>query len=135
MFVLDASIVASWCFPDEAHPFADAAFERIASDTAIAPSLLWFELRNVLLMGERRKRLTQTQTSGFLQQIGDLPIETDIESESDVILNLARTYQLTVYDAAYLELAQRKSLPLATLDSALMDAARAVHVLLVGEET
>jgi predicted nucleic acid-binding protein len=133
MFVLDASVVASWCFPDESHSNAEAAFRRIADGAAAAPALLWFEVRNVLLMGERRGRLSEAQTSRFLKYLGELPIEVDREPEETQVLSLARTYRLSVYDAVYLELAQRKALPLATLDRALIDAARSEQVPLVGE--
>ena len=66
MFVLDAPVVASWAFPDESHPNADAAFRRIADETASVPALLWFELRNVLLMAELRKRISEAQVGRFL---------------------------------------------------------------------
>ena len=134
MFVLDASVVASWCFPDEFAPNAEAALRRIARETALAPTLLWFELRNVLLMGERRNRLSEAQTTSFLKYIGELPVEVDRDPDDGVVLSLARAYRLSVYDAVYLELAQRKGLPLATLDNALMAAARAGKVPLVGED-
>jgi predicted nucleic acid-binding protein len=134
MFVLDASVVASWCFPDEFAPNAEAALRRIAQETALAPALLWFELRNVLLMGERRNRLSEAQTTSFLKYIGELPVEVDRDPDDGVVLSLARAYRLSVYDAVYLELAQRKGLPLATLDNALMAAARAGKVPLVGED-
>ena len=132
MFVLDASVVGSWCFPDESHPNAEAAFRRIADETAFVPSLLWFELRNVLLMGERRNRLSEVQTARFLKYIGELPIQVDHDPDDGLVLSLARTHRLSVYDAAYLELAQRKGLPLATLDNALINAARVERVPLVG---
>ena len=134
MFVLDASVVASWCFPDEFAPNAEAALRRIAQEAALAPALLWFELRNVLLMGERRNRLSEAQTTSFLKYIGELPVEVDRDPDDGVVLSLARAYRLSVYDAVYLELAQRKGLPLATLDNALMAAARAGKVPLVGED-
>ena len=134
MFVLDASVVASWCFPDEFAPNAEAALRRIAQETALAPALLWFELRNVLLMGERRNRLSEAQTTSFLKYIGELPVEVDRDPDDGVVLSLARADRLSVYDAVYLELAQRKGLPLATLDNALMAAARAGKVPLVGED-
>jgi predicted nucleic acid-binding protein len=134
MFVLDASVVASWCFPDEFAPNAEAALRRIARETALAPALLWFELRNVLLMGERRNRLSEAQTTSFLKYIGELPVEVDRDPDDGVVLSLARAYRLSVYDAVYLELAQRKGLPLATLDNALMAAARVGKVPLVGED-
>jgi predicted nucleic acid-binding protein len=133
MFVLDASVVASWCFPDESHPNAEAAFRLIADESASVPALFWFELRNVLLMGERRNRLSQAQTARFLQCISELPMEVDRDPDEGLVLNLARTHRLSVYDAVYLELAQRKLLPLATLDSALINAAWAERIPLVGE--
>jgi len=134
MFVLDASVVANWCFPDESHPNAEAAFRRIAAETALVPTLFWFELRNLLLMGERRGRLSDAQITLSLRDLSELPIEVDHDPDEARVLALARTHRLTVYDAVYLELAQRKELPLATLDSALINAARIENVPLVGEE-
>ncbi|MGH7100985.1 MAG: type II toxin-antitoxin system VapC family toxin [Acetobacteraceae bacterium] len=98
-----------------------------------APASLWFEVRNVLLMGERRRRLSEGQTSRFLRYLAELPIEVDREPDEALMLSLARRYRLGVYDAVYLELAQRQALPLATLDQALIDAARSEKVPLVGE--
>jgi predicted nucleic acid-binding protein len=125
MFVLDASVVASWCFPDEVHPRAEAALRRIAVEPGVAPVLLWFELRNVLLIGERRNRVTPAQTARFLRHVADLPIEVDHGADENAVLGLARTHLLTVYDAVYLELARRRGLSLATLDQALIKAAQA----------
>ena len=133
MFTIDTSVVASWCFPDEIHANADVAFRRIAKDTACAPVLLWFELRNVLLVGERRGRLTATQIGRFLGYVANLPIETDRDPDETRVFGLARSYRLSIYDAAYLELTQRRAIPLATLDGALMKAARAEKIELVGE--
>jgi predicted nucleic acid-binding protein len=134
MFVLDASVAASWCFPDEAHLNAEAAFRLIVQEPALAPALLWFELRNVLLMGERRNRLSEAQTARFLKYMNELPIEVDREPDDGMVLSLARAHRLSVYDAVYLELAQRRALPLATLDRALMNAARSEKIALIGEE-
>ena len=132
MFVIDASVVASWCFPDESHPTAEMALRRLKNERATAPVLLWFELRNVLLIGERRGRLNETQTAQFLRHVSNLPIEIDREPDQVAALSLARAHRLSFYDAAYLELAQRKSMPIATLDDALLDAARAEKIALVG---
>ncbi|MDR3440587.1 type II toxin-antitoxin system VapC family toxin [Telmatospirillum sp.] len=134
MFVLDASVVASWCFPDESHPNAEAAFRRIADETALVPALLWFEFRNLLLMGERHNRLSEAQVVNSLKDVSELPIDVDHAPDESRVLSLARIHRLTVYDAVYLELAQRKELSLATLDRALIAAARAEKVPLVGEE-
>jgi predicted nucleic acid-binding protein len=134
MFVLDASVAASWCFPDESHKNAEFALRLIAHETAIVPTLLWFELRNVLLMSERRNRLSETQTARFLKYFRELPIEVDRDPDDGLVLSLARKHRLSVYDATYLELAQRKALPLATLDKALIKAAHVEEVRLIGEE-
>jgi predicted nucleic acid-binding protein len=134
-FVLDASVTASWAFRDEQHPHADLALERIRSDQAIAPSLWWFEVRNILIVSERRKRLTESDTATFLRDFATLPIDLDITPETNEVLRLARAFQLSVYDAAYLELALRKSIPLATLDTDLIRAARLASVPVIGETT
>jgi predicted nucleic acid-binding protein len=131
-FVLDASIVHDWAF-DELHPTANTARERLRIEAAVAPSLWWFEVRNGLVMAERRGRVTEQQTANFLREILRLAITLEGSPNEISILDLARRYRLTVYDAAYLELAIRRALPLATLDTALMRAARAEAVPLVGD--
>ena len=83
-------------------------------------------------MGERRNRLSEAQTARFLKYIGELPIEVDRDPDDNLVLSLARTHRLSVYDAVYLELAQRKDLPLATLDKALISAAQVERIALVG---
>lgn len=134
-FVLDASVTACWAFHDETHPHADAALVRIKTDQAIAPSLWWFELRNILVENERRRRLSEVDTAAFLRDIAIFAVELDLTPETNEVLRLARTYQLSVYDAAYLELSLRKSSPMATLDTALIKAARAESVRIIGENT
>jgi predicted nucleic acid-binding protein len=84
-------------------------------------------------MGERRNRLSEAQTARFLQYMSELPIEVDRDTDDSMVLGLARIHRLSVYDAVYLELAQRRAIPLATLDRALMEAARAEKVPLIGE--
>jgi predicted nucleic acid-binding protein len=131
-FVVDASVAACWLMPDERHPFANAAFARIASDPAIAPVLWRFELRNLLMVNERRGRLDAAKTARALRLLRALPITIDSAEDEDTLMELARQHRLTVYDAAYLELALRRGLPLATLDTALANAAGAEAVPLVG---
>lgn len=133
-FVLDASITACWAFHDEDHPLADAALTRIRTDQAVAPTLWWFEVRNILIVNERRKRIREVATAAFLRDITTLAIDLDITPETNEILRLARAHQLSVYDAAYLELALRKNIPLATLDTDLIKAARSESVSIVGEK-
>ena len=123
-FVVDASVVGSWVLPDENHPESLTALERLKDDEAFAPSLLWFELRNLLLANERRQRITPAQTAAALNLVEELPLRLDGQADSDTTLQLARAYRLTIYDAAYLELAVRRHLALVTFDTALAEAAR-----------
>ena len=124
-FVLDASIPACWALQEEDDPRADAAFARIRSDEAVVPSLWWFEIRNILVVNEQRKRITESDSGGFLRDLAGLRVRVDREPEESVVLRLARTHGLSVYDAAYLELALREAIPLVTLDAQLTAAARA----------
>ncbi len=130
-FVLDASITACWAFQDEDHPDADLAFLRIRSEEAIVPCLWWFEVRNILVVNERRRRITESDTDAFLLNLSRLRILVDRVAAESSVLRLARTCRLSVYDAAYLELAQREKLPLATLDADLRKAAAGEGVALV----
>jgi predicted nucleic acid-binding protein len=129
--VLDASVVVDWALPDEGHPVAEAALRMLADAEGMAPALLWFEVRNALLVGERRGRLTRARAAAFLARLARLPILIDHAPDETVTLDLARTHKLTVYDAAYLELACRRVLPLASLDRALRAAAPALGIALV----
>ncbi len=105
---------------------------RVRTDEARVPSLWWFEVRNVLLVNERRGRLTERETAAFLHALSRLVITVDRSPGEDVLV-LARRYGLTAYDAAYLELARREDLSFATLDRQLIEAARAERVTLIGE--
>ncbi len=131
-FVIDASTTLCWAFSDESEKVADAARNRIARSHAFAPSLWWFELRNALIVNERRKRITEPEVDEFLDQVAQLAIMIDRSPDEAALLALARRYRLTVYDAAYLELAQRRREPLATLDQKLAAAAQAESVGLIG---
>jgi predicted nucleic acid-binding protein len=132
-FVVDASVVACWFMPDERHPVAEAAYRRVARDPAVAPVLWWYELRNMLIVSERRGRLDSDKTAHVLRLLKGLPVAVDVDVEEDVLMQLARRHRLTVYDAAYLELAVRRDYPLATLDAALSRAARTERIALIGE--
>jgi predicted nucleic acid-binding protein len=131
-FVLDASIAACWAFADEDHPIAALALDRIRTDEARVPSPWWFEVRNVLIMNERRKRLAEGDTAAFLDGLARLGVTMDRSPVEADVLTLARRHRLTVYDAAYLELARRDGVVLATLDADLAAAARAETVVLLG---
>ena len=131
-FVLDASVAVTWAFEDENHPDAALALARLQSDAALVPTLWWFELRNALLVNERRGRLTEAATAGFLRDLGRLAIGVDRSPDEAALFMLARRHRLTVYDTAYLELARREALPLASLDGDLRKAAPAEGVPLLG---
>ena len=131
-FVLDAAIVACWAFEDEDHQVAELALKRIPTDEARMPALWWFEVRNILVVNERRKRLTERDSGTFLRGLGRLRITIDRAPEEADVLMLARGHLLSVYDASYLELARRDGMPLATLDKDLVTAASAVGVPLPG---
>ena len=132
-FVIDASITACWAFDDEDHPVAALALDRIRADEVRVPSLWWFEVCNALIVNERRGRLTQAEMSAFLRGLSRLGVMVDREPNEEHVLMLARRHQLTVYDACYLELASRESLPLATLDTDLGNAAHREKVQLIGD--
>jgi predicted nucleic acid-binding protein len=121
-FVVDASVAGSWFLPDESHPEAISALDRLKDEEAFVPTLLWFEIRNLLLWNERRRRITPAQTAAALSLFQGLPLMIDNQPDSAAALQLAREHRLTVYDAAYLELAVRRHLPLLTFDHQLATA-------------
>lgn len=122
-FVVDASVAATWLLPDESNPVAEAAYRRLLTDTALVPSIWWYEMRNIFISNERRGRISSDHTARALMLLAGLPITVSATQDSDNIMALARKHRLTVYDAAYLELAQREIILLATLDEALIRAA------------
>lgn len=132
-FVLDASTTASWAFPDEKDSTAARAAELLESsaDNAVVPALWWYEVRNILVINERRGRIVMSRSAVFLDQLAQLSIQIDSGFDSGFILDLARGHALTVYDAAYLALAIRERLSLATLDKALQAAAAAEGIPLL----
>ena len=130
-FVLDCSIAVAWLFDDEATPEADALLDRLKNDSALVPGLWHLEIGNVLVRAERHKRASSAQVAAHLELLGRLPIVTDAETQPRAfreILTLARTQRLTTCDAAYLELAMRRGVALATRDKALVQAARHLGV-------
>ncbi|AGA28315.1 putative nucleic acid-binding protein, contains PIN domain [Singulisphaera acidiphila DSM 18658] len=133
--ILDCSIVMAWFFADESSEYADDVARQLPDQMAYVPSNWPLEVANTLIMGERRKRSTQTQAARLIKNLAALPITVDEESNLHAwnsTLSLAREQNLTAYDAAYLELAMRRGLPLATLDDKLKAAATAVGVPLFG---
>ena len=134
--VLDSSVSLSWCFADELTDVTDALLEAVTSSGASAPSIWPLEVLNGLAMAERRGRIDapkRQRLAGFLR---DLPVVIDDETASlawTVTAQLAARFRLTLYDAAYLELAQRRGLPLASLDQELRDAGTALGISLLGK--
>ena len=123
--VLDASVAASWLLEDEFDPGTEAAIVQLSEEGAVVPPLWHYEVRNTLLVAERRGRLSGSDAVQLLDRLTWLPIETDREADLMVAFNLARDHGLSFYDAMYLELATRSDAPLATLDAKLARAAAA----------
>jgi predicted nucleic acid-binding protein len=120
----------AWCFTEEATEFTQTLLSRLSNLTAsaVVPALWLYEVANVVELAIRRGRIPKETAAAFLESLADLPIEVENPSRAQVFLTvrtLARQYQLTAYDAAYLELAIRHKLPIASLDKALSRAALA----------
>ena len=121
--VIDSSLAAAWCFPDERTDYTNAILRAVAAPLeAVAPRLWAYEVSNSVLMGLRRKRITHADAQEFFECIKGLPIRLADPVSYDVVFGLADRHGLTVYDAAYLDLALREGLPLASLDKALCKA-------------
>ncbi len=116
---------------DEEDPVAVDAIRHVAEEGGVAPRIWWYELRNAPLMDERRGRISTQQVSDTLADSRALGISIDEEHDEFQILEFARQFELNAYDAAYLEVALRHSLPLATLDQRLRKAAEATRVVVV----
>jgi predicted nucleic acid-binding protein len=133
-FVVDNSVVMSWCFQDEISRYADSILDRLEMATAFVPSIWPLEVGNVLLVAERRHRLSEADSTRFLALLAELPIvivQEEPERMFREILALARKHNLSSYDASYLDLAMRKGLAIATLDRNVMVAAKRSRVPLV----
>ena len=128
------SVTMAWCFPDETNAYADAILSQLRSTRAFAPALWPLEVANILLVGERRRRLTTAQSERFVALLGHLPIIVDAGSREralSAVLALGRAHTLSAYDAAYLDLTMVHGLPLATIDQRLRDVAVARGIPLV----
>ena len=133
-FVLDASMALAWHFPDEASERVTRVAALSDTDTVIVPSHWFAEIANGMLVGERRRRTTPDERINFTARLGLLDLEIDVLEPADMfdrIMPLARAHRLTIYDTLYLELAERRGLPLASLDADLNDAAMRVGIPLV----
>ncbi|CAN5698136.1 type II toxin-antitoxin system VapC family toxin [soil metagenome] len=132
-FVLDSSVTLTWCFEDEATEYADRVLDLFNRDSALAPAIWPLEIANALRTAERRGRLHQADSTRFAVLLDALPISVEsvpLNRALGVVLDIARTYEMTSYDASYLEIAMRMGLPLATQDRRLIDAAERAGVQL-----
>jgi predicted nucleic acid-binding protein len=126
-FVIDNSVVMTWCFGDEISRYSDRVLDSLEVSTGFVPSIWPLEVSNVLLVAERKKRISEADSARFLALLTELPIIVEQESPERMIkeiLALARKHKLSSYDASYLDLAMRKGLPIATLDKNLITAAK-----------
>ena len=129
--VLDASVALGWCFKNEATEAGDRVLGRLAAEEAYVPAIWHLEIANVLALSERRRRITPARSAEFIALLETLAIVVDEETAPRAfgrVLDLAREERLTAYDAAYLELAMRLGLPLASKDGDLCNAAERVGV-------
>ena len=134
VFVVDASVALAWCFEDEESAIAARVLARLEEDAGVAPSIWPLEVANGLRSAERRGRIDERELSGVLRLLEALPIEVEgmsLDRALGDVLPLARAVGLSSYDAAYLDLALRKGLPLATADEYLAQAAVAAGVELL----
>jgi len=132
-WVMDCSIAAALGLPDENSEKADSFLQQITSEEVWVPSLWWHEISNVIISARRRKRITDNDASGLMRLYGALPVHTDVAHGPELlerIHRLAMSYSLSAYDAAYLELAERKQAGIATLDAGLRKAAQTCGVSL-----
>jgi predicted nucleic acid-binding protein len=130
-FVVDNSVVMTWCFQDEANPYADAILNKLAKATAVVPPIWPLEVTNVLLVAECKGRLHEADSLRFLSLLSQLPIDVDRswpERLMKDILSMGRAHNLSSYDASYIELAMRQGLPIATLDRNLLEAASQIDL-------
>jgi predicted nucleic acid-binding protein len=129
--VLDCSVAMAWCFEDECDDYSDAVLDALASTGGVVPSIWPLEVANVLAVAERRGRLKEADSSRFISLLRALPIAVEgdrPEVALGSVLSLSREFELSSYDAAYLELAMRTGAPLATRDKGLREACAASGV-------
>ena len=129
--MLDTSVTMAWLFEDETTRTTEAILDRLTSEDALVPTLWTYEVGNVLLMAERRKRITEAQGRRFTQLLESLPIrisDSHLNSLWSNAVVVAREHGLSVYDGTYLDLAMREGIPLATRDKALRKAAKKLGI-------
>ncbi|MBI4864541.1 MAG: type II toxin-antitoxin system VapC family toxin [Candidatus Riflebacteria bacterium] len=134
--IVDCSITMAWCFADEGTHETGRILDRLATEAALVPAHWFLEVANVLAMAEKRRRISAADSTQFVRLLSVLDIQVDSESGSrtfDHILPLCRSHALSSYDAAYLDLALRRHVPLASLDDDLRRAAASLGVGVLGK--
>ena len=131
-FVIDNSVVMSWCFKDEQTDHSGRILKRLNTAEVLVPALWPFEIANGLIVAERRGRIASDEAVIFLGFLKKLPIHVEhffIKDEGWLeCYNLARKHRLSAYDASYLHLAQRENVPLATFDTSMIKAAHDLKI-------
>ena len=134
--IIDCSITMAWCFADEGTDETAKIQDRLVTEAAIVPAHWSLEVANVLAMAEKRKRISAADSTEFVKLLGVLDIQIDEETPARVfahVLPLSRSHALTSYDAAYVDLALRRHLPLASLDDDLRRVATSLGVQVLGK--
>jgi predicted nucleic acid-binding protein len=134
--IIDGSITMAWCFADEATVETARVQDRLIAEAALVPAHWFLEVVNVLVMAEKRQRITAADATNFLRLLAALDIQTDHETSARAfghLPSLCRSHGLTSYDAVYLDLALRRQLPLASLDDELREAAIGLGIPVLGK--
>ena len=136
--VIDASLTIAWYFDDETTAATEAVLDKVSEAGAVVPTLWRLEVANAFQTAFRRQRINALYRDESLAELAQMPITIDGDTDTyawTTTLRLAERFALTLYDATYLELAQRRSLPLATLDKELREAAATLGITLLGVAT
>jgi predicted nucleic acid-binding protein len=134
VIVVDASVTLAWCFGDEESSYANAVLDRVVNEGATAPAHWPLEVANALIAAERRSRIDEegiADASRLLDRLGIEIVPVELMTATWSVLDTARAHALSAYDAAYLDLARFRGIPLATLDEKLRGACRSTSVDLV----
>ena len=132
MIVTDSSVCLAWFLADEGNPAADRARQLVVDEGGMVPGIWWYEVRNALLMNVRRGRISSVDCRAAIEGLRDLPVSVDTAHSDGLLLEIAGTHQLTVYDASYLEVAIRRELAVASLDRRIVAVADTLGVDVVG---
>ena len=132
--VIDVSVAAAWCFSDERADAAEQVLAELTPHGGVVPAIFWYEIRNVLVVNERRGRIDPADSARFLMRLHGLSLLLDDRHDEETVMALARKHTLSAYDSAYLETALRRGDSLATLDRDLAAAAVAEGLSVVHRE-